>query len=53
MLTKSTECYKFVVDYCKRNESAIDLVKSELELSKEMVTLLPLKMERLKSTWNA
>ncbi|CAL1536932.1 unnamed protein product [Lymnaea stagnalis] len=47
MLTKSLECYKFVVTYCENNPSAQELVENELNLCKEMVTLLPIKMVKL------
>lgn len=47
-IKKSKDCYQFLVDYCKRNSSAGQLVKSELEICKEMVELLPAKMERIR-----
>ncbi|XP_056386287.1 KIF-binding protein isoform X2 [Hyla sarda] len=40
--------YKFLVDYCANYEEAIKSVETELELSKEMVALLPARMERLR-----
>ncbi|XP_005093749.1 KIF-binding protein [Aplysia californica] len=49
LMAKSLACYKFVVDYCAANESAVELVKSEIDICKEMVNLVPLKMERLRS----
>ncbi|BFZ11716.1 hypothetical protein BsWGS_14755 [Bradybaena similaris] len=48
VISKSLECYKFVVDYCESHPSAADLVASELSICKEMVSLLPLKMDRLR-----
>ena len=47
-IKKSKDCYQFVVDYCKKNPSAACLVKSELELCKELVELLPAKMEKIR-----
>ncbi|XP_069466714.1 KIF-binding protein isoform X2 [Ambystoma mexicanum] len=44
----SLEYYSFLVEYCDKNEDAIKVVETELELSKEMATLLPTKMERLR-----
>nr|XP_033798839.1 KIF-binding protein [Geotrypetes seraphini] len=44
----SLEYYSFLVEYCKKHEDAIKAVETELELSKEMVELLPTKMERLR-----
>ncbi|KAM8924857.1 KIF-binding protein [Pelodytes ibericus] len=40
--------YFFLVDYCEKYEEAIKCVETELELSKEMVALLPTRMERLR-----
>ena len=47
-IKKSKDCYQFVVDYCKKNPSAACLVESELELCKELVELLPAKMEKIR-----
>ncbi|KAL4238818.1 hypothetical protein ACF0H5_003525 [Mactra antiquata] len=47
-IKKSKDCYQFVVDYCKRNPSAVALIPSELEICQEMVQLLPAKMERIR-----
>uniref|UniRef100_A0A669D257 KIF-binding protein n=1 Tax=Oreochromis niloticus TaxID=8128 RepID=A0A669D257_ORENI len=46
-LNKSLENYKYVVQYCEANPEAGAAVETELELSKEMVGLLPLKINRL------
>ncbi|XP_059160502.1 KIF-binding protein-like [Physella acuta] len=46
-LAKSLECYSFVKTYCETNPSAQDLVTSELNICREMVTLLPLKMRKI------
>lgn len=47
-IQKSIDCYKFVVDYCNKNVSAVDLVTDELNICKEMVGLLPVKMEKIR-----
>ncbi|XP_066456742.1 KIF-binding protein isoform X1 [Eleutherodactylus coqui] len=44
----SLSYYTFLVDYCAENEEAIKSVETELELTKEMVALLPARMERLR-----
>ncbi|KAH9491428.1 hypothetical protein Btru_032154 [Bulinus truncatus] len=46
-LSKSLECYKFVINYCEVYTSAKELIPNELSLCKEMVSILPLKMARL------
>uniref|UniRef100_A0A8C2YZ89 KIF-binding protein n=1 Tax=Cyclopterus lumpus TaxID=8103 RepID=A0A8C2YZ89_CYCLU len=43
-LDKSLEHYKYVVQYCEAHPEAAAAVETELELSTEMVGLLPLKM---------
>nr|XP_020445659.1 KIF1-binding protein [Monopterus albus] len=48
-LSKSLEDYKYVVEYCEAHPEAAAAVETELELSKEMVDLLPLKINRLKA----
>lgn len=40
---------RFVVEYCAAHPEAAAVVEAELELSKEMVGLLPLKINRLKA----
>ncbi|XP_078499337.1 KIF-binding protein [Lissotriton helveticus] len=45
----SLEYYSFLLNYCAKNEDAIKVVETELELSKEMAGLLPTKMERLRA----
>lgn len=45
----SMEHYKFLVDYCKENPAAADKVKSERDICEEMVTLLPLKMDKMRA----
>ncbi|CAH2322022.1 KIF1-binding [Pelobates cultripes] len=45
----SLNYYLFLVEYCERYEDAIKSVETELELSKEMVALLPTRMERLRA----
>lgn len=49
-LSLSLESYKFIVQYCEENPEAKNAVETELELSVEMVSLLPLKINRIKST---
>ncbi|XP_016412415.1 KIF1-binding protein homolog [Sinocyclocheilus rhinocerous] len=48
-LTHSLESYSFVVQYCEENPEAKKAVETELELSIEMVSLLPLKINRIRS----
>uniref|UniRef100_A0A3Q3X6D3 KIF-binding protein n=1 Tax=Mola mola TaxID=94237 RepID=A0A3Q3X6D3_MOLML len=48
-LNKSLENYKYVAKYCEAHPEAVAAVETELELSKEMVGLLPLKINRLKA----
>ncbi|XP_017274282.1 KIF-binding protein [Kryptolebias marmoratus] len=48
-LNRSLENYKYVVQYCEAHPEATTAVETELELSKDMVGLLPLKINRLKS----
>ncbi|NXW32209.1 KBP protein, partial [Phaetusa simplex] len=45
----SLEYYMFLVDYCEKYPDAVRAVETELELSKEMVGLLPTRMERLRA----
>ncbi|XP_054468650.1 KIF-binding protein [Anoplopoma fimbria] len=48
-LDKSLEHYKYIVQYCEAHPEAAAAVETELELSSEMVGLLPLKINRLKA----
>ncbi|KAM7406252.1 hypothetical protein PAMP_000640 [Pampus punctatissimus] len=48
-LNKALENYKYVVQYCESHPEAAATVETELELSKEMIGLLPLKINRLKA----
>uniref|UniRef100_A0A2D4JDX1 KIF-binding protein n=2 Tax=Micrurus lemniscatus lemniscatus TaxID=129467 RepID=A0A2D4JDX1_MICLE len=45
----SLEYYSFLVDYCEKHPDTAQAIETELELSKEMVGLLPARMERLKA----
>ncbi|XP_064622870.1 KIF-binding protein-like [Lineus longissimus] len=45
-MNMSIEHYKFLVDYCKLHPQAVEVVETELDVCREMVQLLPLKMER-------
>ena len=49
LMAKSLECYKFLVDHCDKNASARELVSSEYDICKEMVSLLPLKMAKFRA----
>ncbi|XP_026856333.2 KIF-binding protein [Electrophorus electricus] len=48
-LTQSLDSYNFVVQYCEEHPEAKKVVETELELSEEMVSLLPIKMNRIRS----
>uniref|UniRef100_A0A7N8YK08 KIF-binding protein n=1 Tax=Mastacembelus armatus TaxID=205130 RepID=A0A7N8YK08_9TELE len=48
-LSKSLENYKYVVEYCEVHPEAATAVEAELELSKEMVGLLPVKINHIKA----
>ncbi|XP_028916466.1 KIF-binding protein [Ornithorhynchus anatinus] len=41
--------YTALVDYCEKHPEAVPAVETELELSREMVGLLPTRMERLRA----
>ncbi|XP_071439652.1 KIF-binding protein [Hetaerina americana] len=47
-ICESINKYKFVVEYCEEHEDAKKVMGVELGISKEMVTLLSLKMDRIK-----
>ncbi|RUS72998.1 hypothetical protein EGW08_019246 [Elysia chlorotica] len=49
LMAKSLECYKFLVDYCDKNSSSRELVSSEYDICKEMVSLIPLKMAKFRA----
>ena len=51
-IKKSIDNYSFLVEYCKLNPKATEKVKSELDLCEEMVTLLPAKMDKIRSLSN-
>ncbi len=48
-LNMSLQFYKFIVDYCKKNPEAVEIVKNERDICEEMVTLLPAKMDRIRA----
>ncbi|CAL8353215.1 unnamed protein product [Merluccius merluccius] len=48
-LNKSLDNYKYVAQYCEAHPEASAAVETELELSQEMVSLLPIKINRLKA----
>ncbi|XP_014679687.1 PREDICTED: KIF1-binding protein homolog [Priapulus caudatus] len=47
-IEKSIDCYQFLVSYCEKYPEVESLVKGEYDVCKEMVTLLPVKIERLR-----
>lgn len=46
-LNLSTDCYRFIIDYCNKHQSAKDVMTAELEICNEMNTLLPAKIKKL------
>ncbi|XP_023955109.2 KIF-binding protein [Bicyclus anynana] len=44
---KSYECYQGVVDICKNDPEAANMMKEEYTLCQEMVNILPLKIKKL------
>ncbi|XP_071079424.1 KIF-binding protein-like [Haliotis cracherodii] len=48
LMKKSRECYLFVETYCKRHPEIEGRMVNELNISREMVVLLPLKMEKIR-----
>lgn len=48
LLFSSHCCFRCVTQYCEDHPEAAAAVETELELSKEMVELLPFKINRLK-----
>ncbi|TRY90524.1 hypothetical protein DNTS_002653 [Danionella cerebrum] len=52
-LDHALESYNFIVQYCEEHPDAKSAVETELELSMEMVSLLPLKINRIKSRLNS
>ncbi|XP_072883277.1 KIF-binding protein [Hemitrygon akajei] len=48
-MQRSADCYRFVVDYCNCHADAAKAMEPELELCVEMATLLPARMEKLRS----
>ncbi|XP_012285625.1 KIF1-binding protein homolog [Orussus abietinus] len=47
-INHSYKAYKFVADYCNQHPSAIELVKTEYSVCKDIVELLPIKINKLK-----
>jgi hypothetical protein len=46
---KMTEnCYQYMIDYCEKHPKAAESMQTELEVCKEMVALLPVKMEKIR-----
>lgn len=52
-LNRALESYSLVVRYCQDNPEAKVAVETELELSQEMVELLPIKINRIKGRLTA
>ena len=48
-LMQSCVNYKKVIDYCDQNPEAAIVMEAELPVCRELVTLLPIKVERLKA----
>ncbi|XP_046575702.1 KIF-binding protein-like [Haliotis rubra] len=49
LMMKSVECYKFVETYCDKHPDIKGRMVNELGISREMVVLLPLKMEKIRT----
>uniref|UniRef100_T1JN77 KIF-binding protein n=1 Tax=Strigamia maritima TaxID=126957 RepID=T1JN77_STRMM len=49
-LKQSQHHFQRIVRYCEENDSAASSMKEELDVCKEMVKLLPIKMEKVLST---
>ena len=41
-------CYLKIVEYCEKNPKAAECVEVELPLCKEMISLLPMKIQKMK-----
>ncbi|XP_011303822.1 KIF1-binding protein homolog [Fopius arisanus] len=52
-LKASVEAYKFLVEYCKRDEEAAQFMQAELNVCKDLVNLLPLKVDKLTQSLHA
>ncbi|KAB7499245.1 KIF1-binding protein [Armadillidium nasatum] len=48
-IKNTLENYKFLVDYCDRNADCAPLMSLELPVCREMVDLLPYKMQRIRN----
>lgn len=48
-LRKSILNYNFLIDYCGKHSSAVPVIQTELDVSKEIVQLLGVKMEKIAS----
>ncbi|XP_066596060.1 KIF-binding protein-like [Prorops nasuta] len=40
--------YKFIVDYCDKNPNAAEIMRTELNICRELASLLPLKVQKLR-----
>ncbi|XP_015121418.1 protein KBP homolog [Diachasma alloeum] len=52
-LKASVEAYKFLVDYCQRHEDAAEFMRAELNVCRDLVNLLPLKINKLTQSLSA
>ncbi|XP_072382742.1 KIF-binding protein-like [Diabrotica undecimpunctata] len=46
----SLDCYKYIYDYCEKHKKSKELIAMEHGICKEMVTLLPVKILKLKNS---
>ncbi|XP_033736079.1 KIF-binding protein-like [Pecten maximus] len=47
-IKKTSACYEFIIEYCNKFPDAAEVVALELSVCKEMVPLLPVKMEKIR-----
>ncbi|XP_069117870.1 KIF-binding protein-like [Argopecten irradians] len=47
-IKKTSSCYEFLIEYCSKFPDAAEKVALELSVCKEMVPLLPVKMEKIR-----
>lgn len=48
-MLKTKHYYEFIVNYCEKHTAGAEAVPAELSICKEMVELMPLKMERIRA----
>lgn len=49
-ITKSIDAYNFFVEYCHAHADAAEFMKAELNVCKDLVKLLPLKLNKLRQS---